>query len=156
MQHQKRIIVLKNSRNSSWLKGHSGKHGMYCFKGGLMKEVRATTCNSCALQKKSANWVIVIFCKNNSKKHNNIRIEEILSLYFWDSRLLENSIFWLGDDTNSNIISYVSLRIKNRTWSFQRERNPVWDIWGVHSLPYFSTYLQKVRSKKTYKKQFKF
>ena len=66
---------------------------------------------------------IVIYRKNNSKEHNNMSIEEILSLCFWDSSLLENTIFWLVDDTNSNIVSYVSLQIKNRTWSFERETN---------------------------------
>ena len=49
---------------------------------------------------------LVIYRKNNSKKHENISVEEILSLCFWDSGLLENTIFGLGDDTNSTIISY--------------------------------------------------
>ena len=69
---------------------------------------------------------LVIYRKSNSKKHNNIKIEEILSLCFWDSRLLGNTTFLLGDNKNSNIISYVSLRTKIgiMTWSFQRETNP--------------------------------
>ena len=66
---------------------------------------------------------LVIYCKSDLKKHNNIKIGEILSLCFWDSDLLKNTIFWLGDDTNSNRISYVSLGIKIRTSSFQRETN---------------------------------
>ena len=28
--------------------------------------------------------------------------------------------FWQGNDTKSNKISYVSLRIKNRTWNFKK------------------------------------
>ena len=52
----KRELVLKNGRNSCWMKRHSGKHQKYCFNVALMKE------------------------------------EEILSLPFWDSGLLENTI----------------------------------------------------------------
>ena len=51
-------------------------------------------------------------------------------------------------------ISYVSLQTKNRTWSFQREANPAQGFLSAHALPCFSTYLQKVRSNKTNKKQF--
>ena len=96
MEHQKRIIVLKNSRNS-WMKRHSGKHVRYCFKVALMKEkknqVRSRTSNYCVSQNKSRNESLVIYPKNNSKKHNNISVEKILSLCFWDSGLLENTIF---------------------------------------------------------------
>ena len=66
---------------------------------------------------------LVIYSKSNSKKLNNIKKEKILSLCFWDLRLLENTNFLIGDDKNSNIISYVPLRIKIRLWSFQRETN---------------------------------
>ena len=68
---------------------------------------------------------------------------------------MENTILWLGDDTNSNIICYISLRIKIRTWIFQRQTNPLQDILSVLALPCFCTYLQKVWSKKTNKKHFK-
>ena len=85
----------------------------------LMKEinyqVRSRTSNHCVSQQRAKIESWVIYHKSNSKNHNNIRIEEILSLCFWDSGLLKNTIFWLGDGTNSNIISYVSLRIKIRT-----------------------------------------
>ena len=93
--------------------------------------------------------------KKHNKKHTNIKTEEILGLCFWDSGLLENTILWLGDDTNSNIICYISLRIKIRTWIFQRQTNPLQDILSVLALPCFCTYLQKVWSKKTNKKHFK-
>ena len=68
---------------------------------------------------------VVIYYESNLKKHNKYKMKEILSLCFWGSRLLENIIFWLGDDTNSSIISHVLLQIENRTWSFQRETNSV-------------------------------
>ena len=95
----------------------------------LMKEinyqVRSRTSNHCVSQKRAQIESWVIYHKSNTKNHNNIRIEEILSLCFWDSDLLKNTIFWLGDGTNSNIISYVALRIKIRTLSFQKETKPV-------------------------------
>ena len=68
---------------------------------------------------------VVIYYESYLKKHNKYKMKEILSLCFWGSRLLENIIFWLGDDTNSSIISHVLLQIENRTWSFQREANSV-------------------------------
>ena len=44
------------------MKRRSGKHGRYCFKGALMKEVRSRTSNNCVSQKKkkkkSTNLVI--------------------------------------------------------------------------------------------------
>ena len=106
------------------------------------------------IAKKSTNWVISHLLQKHLEKAKKYKgIDEISSLCFWDSRLLENTIFWLGDDTNSNMISYISLWIK--TWSFQIETSPVWDILSVHAFPCFSTNLQKVRSKKTYKKKLK-
>ena len=92
------------------MKRRSGKHGRYCFKGALMKEVRSRTSNNCvSLKKKKKAQIesLVIYRKNNSKTHNNPSIEEILSLCFLDPRLLENTIFWLG--TKSNIISFILL-----------------------------------------------
>ena len=91
------------------MKRRSGKHGRYCFKGALMKEVRSRTSNNCvSLKKKKAQIEsLVIYRKNNSKTHNSPSIEEILSLCFLDPRLLENTIFWLG--TKSNIISFILL-----------------------------------------------
>ena len=38
--------------------------------------------NHCVAQKKSTNESFVIYRKSNWKKHNNIKIEEILSLCF--------------------------------------------------------------------------
>ena len=38
---------------------------------------------------------------------------------------VRENYFLLGDDKNSNIISYFSLQIKIKTWSFQRETNPM-------------------------------
>ena len=78
-------------------------------------QVRSRTSNHCVSQKRAKIESLVIYHKSDSKKHNNIKIEEILSLCFWDSGLLKNTIFWLRDDTNSDITSYVSLRIKIRT-----------------------------------------
>ena len=75
-------------------------------------------------KKRAQTESLANYLKNNSKKYNNIKIE-ILSLCFWDSCLLENTNVLLGDDANSNIISYVLLRTKIRAWSFQREKNPV-------------------------------
>ena len=108
-----------------------------CFNKRKKNQVLSRTSNYCVSQKRAQIESLVIYRKNNSKKHNNISVEEILSLSFWDSGLSENAIFWLGDDTNSNIIPYVSLRIKNKTWSFQRETDPVQDILSVYALPCF-------------------
>ena len=74
---------------------------------------------------------LVIYCKNNSKKHNNISIEE--SLCFWDSPLLENTIFWLDDDTKFNIIFYVSLRIKIELGAFKEKRIWCKTYWVLHN-----------------------
>ena len=76
---------------------------------------------------------LVIYCKNNSKKHNNISIEEILSLCFWDSPLIENTIFWLDDDTKFNIIFYVSLRIKIELGTFKEKRIWCKTYWVLHN-----------------------
>ena len=64
------------------MKKHSGKLGRYCFKGALMKEVRSRTSNYCVWQKRAQIESLVIYSKNDSKKHNNLSIEEILSLCF--------------------------------------------------------------------------
>ena len=129
LEHQKKIIVLKNSRNSFCIKRHSGKHRKYCFKIALIQEKNIIYVQELLIimcrKKKSTNWVISHLSQSNLKKHKNIKIEEILSLYFWDSGWLENINFLLDDDTNSNLISYVLFRIKIRTWSFQKETNPV-------------------------------
>ena len=103
------------------MKRHLGKHERHCFKGALIKEKKSSAFknfNYCVSQKRAQIESLVIYRKNNSKKHNNLSLEEILSLFFRHSVLLENIIFWLGDDTNTNLISYVLLQIKNRTWSF--------------------------------------
>ena len=58
------------------MKRRSGKHGRYCFKGALMKEVRSRTSNNCVSQKKKKKVQIeslVIYRKNNSKTHNNAK-----------------------------------------------------------------------------------
>ena len=59
------------------MKRRSGKHGRYCFKGALMKEVRSRTSNNCVSQKKKKKKVqiesLVIYRKNNSKTHNNAK-----------------------------------------------------------------------------------
>ena len=52
------------------MKRHSGKQGRYCFKGVLMKEVGSRS-NNCVSQKRAQIDSLVIYCKNNSKKHNN-------------------------------------------------------------------------------------
>ena len=67
------------------MKRHSGKHGSYCFKVALMKEknqILSRTSNYCVSQKKAQIESLLIYCKSNSKKHNNISIEEILSSCF--------------------------------------------------------------------------
>ena len=60
------------------MKRRSGKHGRYCFKGALMKEVRSRTSNNCVSQKKKKKKKVqieslVIYRKNNSKTHNNAK-----------------------------------------------------------------------------------
>ena len=111
------------------MKRHLVKHGKYCVKVTLIKEKKNKYLQKLlviAYRKKRAQMEsLVIYRKNNLKKQNNISIEEILSLCFRDSGLLENTFFLTGWVQSSDIISYVSLRIKSITWSFQRETNPV-------------------------------
>ena len=64
-----------------------------CFNERKKNQVRSRTSNYCVSQNKRRNESLVIYPKNNSKKHNNISVEKILSLCFWDSGLLENTIF---------------------------------------------------------------
>ena len=111
------------------MKRHSGKHGSYCFKVALMKGEKLKFVRELLItvysKKRAQIKPLVIYRKSNSKNHNDISIEKILSLCFRDSGLLDNNIFWLGDYTNYYIISYVSLRIKNRNCRFQRRTNPL-------------------------------
>ena len=114
-----------------------GKNRRCCFKITLMHDKKVKYIQKFLIivyRKKLAQIEsLAIYCKSNLKKHSNIKIEEILSLCFWDSHLLENTYVLLGDDTNSNIISYVSLRVKIKTWSLQRETNHVKDIFSIHA-----------------------
>ena len=82
------------------MKRHLVKHGKYFVKVALIKEKKNKYVQKLlviAYRKKRAQIEsLVIYRKNNSKKKNNISIEEILSLCFRDSGLLENTFFWLG------------------------------------------------------------
>ena len=55
------------------MKRHLGKHVRYFFKVALMKEVRSRTSNYCVSQKRAQIESLVIYYKNNSKKHNKYR-----------------------------------------------------------------------------------
>ena len=68
------------------MKRRSGKHGRYCFKGALMKEVRSRTSNIVYRKKKKKKKQIVSLViyhkKTPSKNQKNTSIEEILSFCF--------------------------------------------------------------------------
>ena len=68
------------------MKRHLGKHGRYCFKVALMKEKKIKYFQELLIivyrKKRGQIESLVIYRKNNSKKQNNISIEEILSLCF--------------------------------------------------------------------------
>ena len=64
-----------------------------CFYERRKNQVRSRTFNYCVSQKRAQIESLVIYCKNNSKKHKNVSLEEILSICYQDSGLLENTIF---------------------------------------------------------------
>ena len=65
-----------------------GKHGRYCFKVALMKKKKKKNKNVKELliivhrKKRAQIESLVIYRKNNFKKHNKISVEKILNLFF--------------------------------------------------------------------------
>ena len=72
-----------------------------CFNERKKNQVRSRTFNYCVSQKRAQIESFVIYRKNNSKKHNNISLEGILSLCLRDSGSLENTVFgWVMIQTS--------------------------------------------------------
>ena len=74
LEHQKWIIVLKNSTNSCWMKRHMGKHWSYYLKIALMQEkkikyIKELSNHSVSLEK-STNWVV---CHSSQKQLEKTR-----------------------------------------------------------------------------------
>ena len=95
------------------MKRHLVKHGKHCVKVALIKEKKIKYVQKLlvvAYRKKRAQIEsLVIYRKINSKKQNNISIEEILSLCFRDSGLLENTFFdWVGAKLRYNLIRFAT------------------------------------------------
>ena len=67
------------------MKRHSGKYRRYCFKVALMKEIKTKSVqvllNIVYRGNRAQIESLVIYRKSNSKKHNNVKIEEILNLF---------------------------------------------------------------------------
>ena len=73
-----------------------------CFNERKKNQVRSRTSNHCVSQKRAQIESLVIYRKNNSKKHNNISLEEILTLLVPISQ---------NDQTHSNNSSAICRRI---------------------------------------------
>ena len=80
-----------------------------CFNKRKKNQVRSKTSSCCLSQKRAQIESLVIYRKINSKKQNNISIEEILSLCFRDSGLIENTFFdWVGAKLRYNFIRFAT------------------------------------------------
>ena len=68
------------------MKGHSGEHGRYCLKLALMKEKKIKYVQELLIiayrKKRAQNGSIVVYRKNKSKKHNNLRRKNIKFMRF--------------------------------------------------------------------------
>ena len=137
------------------MKRHSGKHGRYSFKGSLMKEVRSRTSNYCVSEKKSTNWVISHLLQKQLEKAQKYKYRRNIKFLSLRLTFIREHYFFAGWWYK---LQYNFLRFATN-WKLNLElskkNKSCVSILSVHALPCFSSYLPKVRSKKTHKEQYK-
>ena len=113
-----------------------------CFNEGkkvkYVQELLMTVCRKKELKLSHYSCIV-----KQLGKAQQCKCKRNLTFVFLTFRFIREHYFWVNDDTNSNIIPCVLLRIKTRTWSFQKETDPVWDILSVYALTCFLVHTYK-------------